>query len=555
MKKGKKCVALVLVLLMAIMSVGCGKKTDETRSVPGGDKEAVKSSDESTTDEQKSTASEFQTTFGSKNFDDVTITVEVFDRSNAPEGSTVIDNKWEDYINEAMGKVGIKVEFVAVPRAEEVSKIQLMMASQTAPDVMLCYNSAVVEGFFNDGGTIDLAPYIDAEDQAQNLKEYIGEECMSIGRNADNALWAVPARRSVTAENNLFLRKDWLDKLGMQIPTTVDELYNVIKAFKENNPEGRTDVVASSFYTEINIAAFPFLNSIADEKSYEINAGSTMDFLYTDPGAGEYFRWLNKLYNEGLMDPEYYVRTDQTKKEDFVSGRLGVLESNVSYNVDSMRGSLLQALKQNNPEADVISIPPMKNVNDGQVYNKGYSVNGAYVFIPQTCKNIEAAVTYLDWLATEEGGFTLFHGMEGEHFKYDTEGIPVIIDPEYNGMDKDWIRHDLFLIGNQGYYKTPEEFAKATSKEAPGFEQYVLDNYNNASAGIVRNNPTYTSPIYTEKNTEIGLLSDEYIVKIITCKPEEFDTNLSELLGKLKDVGYDEIVKDRTDYFNAVYSK
>ena len=555
MKKGKKLVALLLVLVMTIMSVGCGKKTDETNSVSGGDKDAGKSSDESTTDEQKAGASEFQTTFGSKNFDNVTITVEVFDRSNAPEGSTVIDNKWVDYINEAMGKVGIKVEFVAVPRAEEVSKIQLMMASQTAPDIMLCYNSAVVEGFYNDGGTVDLAPYIDAEDQAKNLKEYIGEECMNIGRNADNAIWAVPARRSVTAETNLFLRKDWLDKLGMPVPTTIDELYNVIKAFKENNPDGRKDVVASSFYTDINVASLPFLTNIAEEKSYMINAGSTMDFVYSDPGAREYFRWLNKLYNEGLMDPEYYVRTDQTKKEDFVSGRLGVFESNVSYNVDSMRGSLLQALKQNDPEADVISLPPMKNIHDGQVYNRGYSVNGAYVFIPQTCKNIEAAVTYLDWLATEEGGFTLFHGMEGEHFNYDAEGIPVIIDPVYNGTDKDWIRHDLFLIGNQGYYKTPEEFAKATSKEAPGFEQYVLDNYSNASTGIVRNSPTYTSPIYTEKNTEIGLLYDEYVVKIITCKPEEFDANLSELLGKLKDVGYDEIVKDRTDYFDAVYNK
>ncbi len=554
MKKGKKLVALFLVFLMAFMVVGCSKKTDEAKNVSGDDKDTGKSAEESIIDEQKTGASEFQTTFGSKVFDNVTLTVEVFDRSNAPEGSTVINNKWVDYINECMGKVGIKVEFVAVPRSEEVSKIQLMMASQTAPDIMLSYSAPVVEGFYNDGGTVDLAPYVDAADQAQNLKEYIGEECLNLGRNAENALWAIPARRSVTAQNNLFLRKDWLDKLGMQIPTTVDELYNVVKAFKENNPEGRTDVVASSFYPDdITVGALPFLTSISDAKSYAINAGSAMDFLYSDPGAGEYFRWLNKLYNEGLMDPEYYVRTDQTRKEDFVSGRLGVFESNVSYNVDSMRGSLLQALRQNNPEADVISVPPMKNIHDGQIYNIGYSINGAYVFIPNTCKNVEAAVTYLDWLATEEGGFTLFHGMEGEHFNYDAEGVPVVIDPVYNGTDKDWIRHDLFLIGNQGYYKTPEEFAKATSKEAPGYEQYVLDNYNNASVGIVRNSPTYTSPIYTEKNTEIGLLKDEYLVKLITCKPEEFDAILSELLKKLKDVGYDEIVKDRTDYFNTVY--
>ncbi len=554
MKKAKQWLALFLVILIAVGSAGCGGNTEERGKETGNSEGESADTGESTTGAPKA-ASKFQTTYGSKNFDNVTITVEVFDRSNAPEGSTVIDNKWVDYINECMGKVGIKVEFVAVPRSEEVSKIQLMMSSGTAPDLMLCYSAPVVEGFFKDGGTVDLAPYIDAEDQAQNLKEYIGGECLNIGRDADNALWSVPAKRSVTAETNLFLRKDWLDKLGMKVPATVDVLYDVLKAFKDNNPDGRKDVLAASFYTGINVMAFPFLTTIGDAKSYDINSGSTTDFLYTDPGAGEYFRWLNKLYNDGLMDPEYYVRTDQTLKEDFVSGKIGCFEANVSYNVDSMRGSLLQALQQNNPEADVVSIPPLKNIHDGQIYNKGYSINGAYVFVPKTCKNVEAAVTYLDWLATHEGGFTLFHGREGEHFNYDEEGIPVIIDAVYNGTDKDWTRHDLFLIGNQGYYKTPEDFAKATSKEAPGFEQYVIDNYNNASVGIVRNASTYTSPIYTEKNTEIGLLSDEYIVKLITCKPEEFDSKLAEFITKLKGTGYDSIIQERTEYFDAVYSK
>lgn len=562
MKKVKQLLALFLVLIITVSMIGCAKKTDETTDNNTG-VEATKApaaSNEQTT-EAAPNASEFQTTFGSKTFDDVTITVEVFDRSNAPEGSTVIDNKWVDYINENMSKVGIKVEFVAVPRSEEVSKVQLMMASGTGPDLMLCYTGSIVEGFFNDGGTYDLAPYVDGADQAQNLRAYVGEECLNVGRNADKALWAIPARRSVTASQNLFIRKDWLDELGMQVPTTVDEMYTVIKAFKEKNPDGRDDVIASGFSTckkssdILGVMSYAFSNSVADEKTFKINAGSPADMIYSDPGIGEYFKWMNKLYNEGLMDPEYYVGNDQTMKEDFVNGKLGVFEINVNYNVDSMRGSLLQTLKQNDPDADIVSIPPLKNVNDGQQYNTGYPVNGAFVFVPQTCKNVEAAVTYLDWLATQEGGFTLFHGMEGEHFNYDAEKTPVIIDAALNATDKDWIRHDLFLIGNQGYYKTPEEFAKATSKEAPGYEQYVIDNYNNASLGIVRNDSTFTAPTFTEKNTEISLIRDEYFVKLVTCKPEEFDSNLAEFKTKLKNAGYDSIVQERTDYYNTVYGK
>lgn len=418
-----------------------------------------------------------------------------------------------------------------------------------------------MKAFFNDGGTYDLAPYIDGDDQAKNLKEYIGEECLKIGRNKDGNQWAIPARRSTTAASNLFIRKDWLDDLGMEIPTTIDELYTVLEAFKNKNPDGRTDVFASGFATftktssMTGLISLSFLNSVMDEKTYAIDSGSPTNLIYTDEGFGEYFKWMNKVYNNGLMDPEYYTKTnnDNALKEDFVTGKIGCFESNVNYNVDSLRGSLLKALQENDPNADVISIPPMKNIHDGKVYNSGYPINGAFVFVPKTSKNVEAAITYLDWLATKEGGFTLFHGFEGEHFKYDENKVPCVIDPAYNAKDKDWTRHDLFLIGNQGYYKTPEEFAKATSKEAPGYEDYVLKNYENATTGIVRNDPTFTSPTFTEKNTEISVLHEEYFVKLVTCKPDQFDATLAEFKSKLKDVGYDQIIKERTDYYNEVF--
>lgn len=498
---------------------------------------------------------EYQTTYGSKVFDNVNITVEIFDRSNAPEGSTVINNKWIDYINEEMGKVGISVSFVAVPRSEEVSSIQLMMATDTSPDIMLCYNSSIVEGFYKDGGIYNLTPYVDGETQALNLKEYIGNECLNMARNTDNELWAIPARRSTNTASNIFIRKDWLDALNLDIPTTVDEMYEVLKAFRDYNPDGRDDVIASLFSTckstgdPAGLLSYAFLNSVKDEKTFNINYGSPTDLIYKDPGFGEYFKWINKIYNEGLMDPEYYVGNDQTMREDFVKGKIGCFELNVNYNVDSLRGSLLKILQDNDPGADVISIPPLKNIHDGNIYNNGYPIHGAFLFIPKTCKNVEAAVTYLDWLATEKGGFTLFHGIEGEHFTYN-DGIPRVINDEYNSLDKDWIRHDLFLVGNQGYYKTREEFEKTTAYETTGYEEYVVNNYKNASVGIRRIDTTFTAPTFIDKNTEINLIRNHYFIKLVTCNPEDYDGVLEEFKNKLKDVGYDQIIREREEFFN-----
>lgn len=548
MKKARRFLAGALICTMGVSLFGCnasretGKKTEETNTVGT---------------ENKEEGSEFKTTYGSKKFDDVTITVEVFDRSNAPEGSTVIDNKWTKYINEEMNKVGITVKFVAVPRADEVNKAQLMMASGTGPDIMICYTSSIVEGFYKDGGTYDLSPYVDGMEQAKNLKDYIGKDCMDLGRNQEGELWAIPARRSTTASTNLFIRKDWLDALGLKAPTTKEEMYQVLKEFKKYKP----DAFAASFWVCTKASDIPgvmaasFLKNIADEKAYAIEGDSATSLLYTDPGFGEYFKWMNGLYNEGLIDPEYYVdTTENALKEDFVNGKVGCFESNVNYNVDSLRGSLLKVLQSTDPKADVISIPPLKNENDGEIYNKNYPINGAYLFIPQSAKNVEAAVTYLDWLATKEGGFTLFHGFEGEHFKYDDSGVPCVIDAGYNTKDKDWTRHDLFLIGNQGYYKTPDEFAKATSKECPGYENYVLDNYKNASLGVVRHDPTFTAPTSTEKNTEISVIREEYFVKLVTCPPDKFDATLQEFKDKLKKAGYDQIMTERTEYYDKAFA-
>lgn len=561
MKKinGKRTISLVLLIVMLTgLLTACGKPDDGDTS---GNEPKTSGEDTSGQDDESSgggSESGYQTTFGDKVFDNVTITAMVFDRSNAPDGQTATDNIWTEYINEKMNEVGITVEFVAVPRSDELNKVNTMMASGTGADIMLTYTGTVVQDFYQKGGIHDLSEYIDGEDQARNLKDYLGQDVIDVGRLPNGEVWSIPARRSTTARTNFNIRKDWLDALNLEVPKTVDELYDALVAFKENNPEGRDDVVAS-FHLGGNAGpiAHAFLESVTTEKDYAI-AYPDLDafYVYTDPGYVEFLRWMNKLYNEGILDPEYYVSEDfsQTQKEQFVNGQLSAFEYDVNGNVDSLRGGLLQNLKANNPDAEFVSIPPLENVHDGKAYNPGYPINGAFVFIPKTATNVEAAVTYLDWLATEEGGFTIFHGHEGEHFEYE-DGIPVVKDAEYNADTKDWTRHDLFLIGNQGYYLTEDEFNKATSKELPGWEEYVLENYGNATAGILRNAPTFSSPTATEQSANLQTTKDTYLVKIVTGTVEEFDKNVEEYKSELEKYGVEDIIKERTEYYNEFYGE
>lgn len=539
------------IMLASTMLFGCGDKTattsnnTATSSVTKTDTNAG-SDVAATTDE----ASKYQTTYGSKMFDNVTITVELFDRSNAPDGSTITDNKWTRYVNEQMNKVGITVEFVPVPRWDEVTKMQAMVASQTAPDLTLTYTYAYAEDYFNQGGTWDLSPFIDGADQALNMKEYLGSDVLNIGRNINGSLYGVVAKRATTAKSNFFIRKDWLDKLGLKVPTNPDELFEALNKMVNENPDGMTGVSGAIFWNSWNLKQV-FSKIASDPIAVQVSGGGE-DVIqdYYDPGMYDFYKYMNKLYNAGILHQEYYNLSEDEFKSQIVTGNLGFCEYSVNGNVDVLRGSLLKTLQENVNGADFVSIPQFANVNDDKVYTAGYGAGGLIAFCPLTASEevVEACMTYLDWMCTDEGGFVLYHGFEGENYNM-IDGVPTVIDAEYNATDKDWLRTDIFIIGNQGYFATVDDFNKCTSKEAPGYEEYVINNYQYALEGTVNHDTAYTSPSTPDLITDLNIAKDDYQVKMITCSPAEFDAMYNEYMDELRYVGIDAIIAEREAYY------
>ena len=548
--KRKSISVLLATAMLSTALIGCGSKTPSADTDPN--KNSSESSQETNQESEETTsgASKYQTTYGSKMFDNVTITVELFDRSNAPDGSTITDNRWTKYVQEEMQKVGINVEFVPVPRWDEVTKMQTMIASQTAPDITLTYSYPYAEDYLKQGGVWDLSEFVDGEDQAQNLKAYLGEDVLDIGRNSDNQLYGIIARRATTAKSNLFLRKDWLDALGLEIPTTPDEYYNVVEQMVKNNPDGRNDVIGAAFWNSWNIR-MAFMKNAGDPLALNIAGPEDAIQEYYDEGLRDYYRFMNKMYNNGLLNKEYYALSEDQFKSYIVTGAVASYEASVNHNVDVMRGSLLKTLQENIPEADLVSIPPLKNVNDGKQYSAAYSSGGLIAFCPKTAseETVEACVTYLDWMCTKDGGFTIYHGFEGEHFDYDADGVPVVKDATYNATDKDWIRADLFITGNQGYFATVDDFNACTAKEAPGYEDHVISNYENALTGIVNSDSSYTPPSASDLMTDINLVKDEYQVKCITCSEDDFEKTYDEYMEELKKAGAQTIVDERAAHF------
>lgn len=487
------------------------------------------------------------------------LTVMLYDRGNIPTNQGVInDNRWTKYINEEVEKLGLHVKFIPVSRSDEGQKVPVMMTSGTAADIMMSYDIGTVQRFHKDGGTWELSEYI--EECGPNLKAYIGDDVLVKGKDEEGNQFAIPARRSTTARTNAFIRMDWLNKLEMAVPTTPDELYDVLWAFKYENPDGLqpNEVVGLQ---QFNISKEMLANCFwqeTDERSVFINSecDSAGALAAGDPGYRDYMRFRNKLYNDGLMDSEYFTDLGYGQKanELFVKGKLGYYEYHVNGNVDVMRGGLLQTLKQSIPEAEMVSIPPLKNIHDGKIYNSQDSNSAAFLFIPKTAKDPAACIKYLDWLATKEGGFTIWHGIEGEHFEMQGQ-VPAVLDAQKNAVEKDWIRDDLFLVGNGGYFITEADYIACKVLENAEYSNYIQNNFDNATMGEAISSYGYMSPTQAKEAANLKKVNNEYSVKVSTCKTDEFDAMFDEWAAALEKYNIQQIKEERASYYDNFFSK
>ncbi|MFV0503785.1 MAG: extracellular solute-binding protein [Lachnospirales bacterium] len=527
-----------ILFIVLIFCFGCGKAGEDTanKDIKKGDSKE-------------------------KTSDATDLSVMIYDRANAPDGKgTAADNRWTNWVKEEIKKAeNINLTYVSVPRSEEGTKVPVMIASQTGPDLMFTYDRNMVMDFYKDGGIHDLGPYIGK--YGQELVNYITDECLDMGKNENGEQVIINARRSTQIAYNYFIRQDWLDKLGLEVPTDPYELYDVLKSFKDNDPSnvGSNNLVPASF-TDVNNENIVrcFYNDMDDERLRFITDNNNLLWrTLVDPkGSLEFFKFYNKLYNDALIDQEYFVDTGGAGRVDewFTTSKLGFLEANVNYNVDTVRGSLLQALQENEPDAEFIAIPLLKNINDGKTYNRVEAITGVNFFSPKTNKNPEAAIKYLNLLATDIG-FEIYNGFEGEHFEYDETGIPIPIDSEYNAIDKDWIRYDLFMLGNPGYFRTEDEFIEATEKENLSISKYVTENYKYGGEGVRQAHYNYISPTQRTDTVDINTLFNKYHVDLTTTSPDNVEPLFAEFVEELNKTTAPKIVEERTEYYDTYFGE
>ena len=527
--------ALVLTLIVAMVS-GCAAKTKKTEAPAESKSTSTEASTSAETEPTKEPAAP--------------LTVEIFDRG-ATGASDPTNNYWTKWIQEnALKDLNLDVKFVSVPRSQEIDQLNVLMAAGTAPDICFTYDIGTIYNYYKNNGIADLTSSL--EQNGSDLKTYLGDSILSMGQFGGKQ-YAIPAKRIVLGKYGTYIRKDWLDALNMPLPTTTEEYYQALKAFKEKNPGKVDHVIPLTATSDVAWRCATILESFIEpnlsEETMYVNCpmGS---FTLLLPGYIEGVRFLNKLYNEGLLDPQFALYKDDIQGD--ADTARGIVGSYIHAYDQPLRSSpgIMDQLKTNVPTAEFVPIDTFKNA-DGKYFKTNYSPNGINVIVPAASKNIDGAVKYLNWLSKQPIRYYLETGEEGVNYDM-VDGLPAMKAATGDMIMNSPNNIDYVLVVNGMEMDDPAKNIDVIARSYPGYEDVFREAYK-ISLNDGYTIPTLLDPIDSEAQFSNTLKEKqkEIFAKAITAKPEDFENVWNAGIKEFLESGGQAIIDERQKVWDA----
>ncbi|WP_018759557.1 ABC transporter substrate-binding protein [Paenibacillus terrigena] len=354
----------------------------------------------------------------------------------APQLSTIENMETNTYTKFLEEKTNIKIDWDLVPDNALNDRKQLMLASGDYPEVIL-HGALTKEEqmkYGKQGVFIPLNELIDK--YAPNIKKAMADiPYMKASITApDGNIYALPQVNECYHCDNalkMWINKAWLDKLGLQVPTTTEEFHNVLKAFKEKDPNGngKADEIPLTGSDEMwtgNVSAF-LMNSFIVDDYTEKNAGTFLrvvdgkvDFVANKEEWKQGLLYLNQLYKEGLIDPASFTQNADAiqqlanREKDNVMGALSTALISYAYSMDSKAPR----------HKDYVVVPPLKGPNGVQqtLFFAGINSSQFAITNKATPEQQIAAIRFADYLYTEESIVLQENGPEGGGWRKATDG-------------------------------------------------------------------------------------------------------------------------------------
>ncbi|MFB9277087.1 extracellular solute-binding protein [Cohnella cellulosilytica] len=358
-----------------------------------------------------------------------TLSISMYDRGNVPqEMGTIDNNRWTKWLNEN-GPVNGK--YVPIPRGESVQKLNLLFASGDAPDVVFEFDTRFRDQMYQQKMIMPVDDLIEnsSTDYKQLLEKY--PAIKKAATKPDGNMYEFGRVSPLVGFQALLIRTDWLDKLGLQVPETTEELFAVAKAFTEQDPDdnGANDTFGIALSGETGGTIDTMFRNV----TWVVEDGKLVRGWKQLNAANEFKK---RLYDAGLVDKDFLAdKNGQKAQQDWNNGKIGIF---VGRTIDLVNfNQYYEQLKTNVPSAEVKAIKLPKSEFGRFTIGVNNPVQMTTV-INSKVKDPEAAMAYIDFMASRTAGEMLRFGQEGEDSVKGSNGCLQPIDAEKFNKEVSW---------------------------------------------------------------------------------------------------------------------
>lgn len=561
----RKVVSLMLVSAMvAGMLAGCG--SDSGNSKGGSSTETGSAAEASSSGETADDAD-----------DKSPITFEYF---NADGKNGNWDNPVAKAITEATG-VTLDVSYPVASQGDAKEDIALMIANDEYPDMIYAKGSAT--DLYQAGALIDMTDLI--EKYGPNIKKMYGAEMEKLKWSQDDPgiyqlSYAGVNQKTLTTGGSCQIQWAALKENDYKYPKTLDEYEKMIKSYLAAHPktEDGLDMIgitmsASDWHWMITLGnpAGLIADASPDNGQWIIDDEYNVHYKHVTDEEKEYFKWLCRMYNEGILDPNFATQTDDDYIAKVASGRV-VAITDAEWHYSQCEATLVADGKVDQTYVGLPVTLREDQVEKALLY-QGTTV-GWGIGITKSCEDPVRAIKFLDYLCSDEGQILYHWGIEGENYFLDDDGQPYRTDEEVAKAqsDPDYAKntgidnYTGFPIYGTGSYSEDGFPYTPTTKES------VIANYNTAekegceAMGFEMLTDMFAQPEefdllpysalwayqqpqeLAEKQTILDEIAWPGLVKCVTGTEDEFDANWESMVQELTDNGLADAEEAMTEF-------
>ena len=561
----RKVVSLMLVSAMvAGMIAGCG--SDSGSSKGGSSTETGSAAEASSSGETADDAD-----------DKSPITFEYF---NADGKNGNWDNPVAKAITEATG-VTLDVSYPVASQGDAKEDVALMIANDEYPDMIYAKGSAT--DLYQAGALIDMTDLI--EKYGPNIKKMYGAEMEKLKWSQDDPgiyqlSYAGVNQKTLTTGGSCQIQWAALKENDYKYPKTLDEYEKMIKSYLAAHPktEDGLDMIgitmsASDWHWMITLGnpAGLIADASPDNGQWIIDDEYNVHYKHVTDEEKEYFKWLCRMYNEGILDPNFATQTDDDYIAKVASGRV-VAITDAEWHYSQCEATLVADGKVDQTYVGLPVTLREDQVEKALLY-QGTTV-GWGIGITKSCEDPVRAIKFLDYLCSDEGQILYHWGIEGENYFLDDDGQPYRTDEEVAKAqsDPDYAKntgidnYTGFPIYGTGSYSEDGFPYTPTTKES------VIANYNTAekegceAMGFEMLTDMFAQPEefdllpysalwayqqpqeLAEKQTILDEIAWPGLVKCVTGTEDEFDANWESMVQELTDNGLADAEEAMTEF-------